>query len=393
MRRQVEPSTVEFSAAAPAVQVGRLVFTKGLTARNARGYTVGIGDCAAQVAFCFEQMQDLMTEVGGTLASVVHVRTFISDASHIPILNTAIEEWFPEARPATSVFMYTNVLSELLVEIEAIAVVPSDDGDAPTPIRTVCAEALEPGTDVSACQVGDLLFLSSLSARDPSGNIASAGSTREQADVIFRKMEAVLAEAGTSMGNVVKLLTYVTDPPVNYLFYETVQQRWFPEEPPASTIVVAPPAYQGQRVQVEAVAVMPGHNGRLPARRVVQSAGVGQTRVRPAAVQAGEVLFLSGLTSRDSEGNFVESGSCGRQVAVIFDTMQRVLREAGASTADVVKLLTFLRDPLDYPSFNDVRQRWFPLKPPAGSAIIACPVYKELLVEIDVIALVQNKVT
>ena len=97
--------------------------------------------------------------------------------------------------------------------------------------------------------------------------------------------------------------------------------------------------------------------------------------------------------SRDSARNFVESGSRGRQVAVIFDSMQRVLREAGAGTADVVKLLTFLREPLDYPSFNDVRHRWFPLKPPAGSAIIACPVYKEVLVEIDAIALVPKVVT
>ena len=392
VHKQITPSTLEsFLVVAPAIQAGNLVFTRGLVARHAQGYTVGAEDCAEQVRFCLEQLQDIMAGAGSGLENVAHLRTFVSDARYRDVFITALGEWFPEVRPALSVIVNPMVHKDLMLEVEAVGCATADGHNIPTVIRTTSPGAVEPGIEVSASQIGDLLFLSGLSAQDSYGKMAGIGSCRVQADTIFQKMNAILSDAGTSMANVVKLLTVLANPLDSHV-YDIVFQHWFPKDPPATTLLVCPPTNPGQLIQIEAIAAVPGSNGEPPARKVIQPAGM-EPGVDSAAVQVGNFLFTKGITSRDGDGNFLEVGSCGRQVPVIFEQMQAILREAGGSIDNVVKTLIFIRDPLDYPSYNEMKRRWVPQTAPGSSTLIASSIHKELLVSIEAVALVPSRST
>jgi enamine deaminase RidA (YjgF/YER057c/UK114 family) len=96
-------------------------------------------------------------------------------------------------------------------------------------------------------KAGPFVFVSGCSARDTSQDI------RRQTEEAFEYMSMVLAEAGCSLGDVVKLLAFVADPE-DYPGYNEVRRRYFPKDPPGSATVVSDLLFPGMRVEVEAVA-------------------------------------------------------------------------------------------------------------------------------------------
>lgn len=59
----------------------------------------------------------------------------------------------------------------------------------------------------------------------------------EQAELCFRNIEAILAEAGMTLVDVVRINAYVTDR-AHMPGYMSVRDRLFPVAPPASTLMV-----------------------------------------------------------------------------------------------------------------------------------------------------------
>ncbi len=87
------------------------------------------------------------------------------------------------------------------------------------------------------------------------------------------------------------------------------------------------------------------------------------------AVRAGDLLFVSGIVPVDGNGALVGGDDVAAQAEAVFSTFGRVLAEAGASAADVVKVTVFLTDVDDRPSINPVRQRFFGDTRPASTLV------------------------
>ncbi len=62
----------------------------------------------------------------------------------------------------------------------------------------------------AAVVVGNLLFCSGITAREPDGKVHAPGDPTEQARYCFEKLRRVLEAAGCSLSDVVKVTTYVT---------------------------------------------------------------------------------------------------------------------------------------------------------------------------------------
>ena len=62
-----------------------------------------------------------------------------------------------------------------------------------------------------AVRVGDHVFVSGTTASDENGNVHGIGDAYAQAAYIFRKIERALAEAGATLGDVVRVRMFVTD--------------------------------------------------------------------------------------------------------------------------------------------------------------------------------------
>lgn len=71
------------------------------------------------------------------------------------------------------------------------------------------------------------------------------------------------------------------------------------------------------------------------------------------AVRAGDYIFVSGQVSKDEHGNMIE-GTIEEETKHTILAIQRILAEAGATLADVVRVCTYLADTRDFGRYNKV---------------------------------------
>jgi len=101
-----------------------------------------------------------------------------------------------------------------------------------------------------------LLFLSGLTAKDGHGTVAAPdikGQTRQ----VLENMRALLAEAGASLADVVKVTIFIRDMK-DFAQIHEVRREYFPQDPPASTMVeVSRLVHDDLKIEIEAVALLP----------------------------------------------------------------------------------------------------------------------------------------
>ncbi|MEE2774645.1 MAG: RidA family protein [Pseudomonadota bacterium] len=96
------------------------------------------------------------------------------------------------------------------------------------------------------------------------------------------------------------------------------------------------------------------------------------------AVQAGNFVFLTGQIPF-KDGVPMTEGTIEEQTAVVLEEIKLTLKEAGCNLTDIVKAMVWLRDRSDFSGFNEVYGAYFPVDPPARSAVV-----NELLVDVRV---------
>jgi 2-iminobutanoate/2-iminopropanoate deaminase len=101
---------------------------------------------------------------------------------------------------------------------------------------------------------------------------------------------------------------------------------------------------------------------------------------------AGPFVFTAGMGPLDPATGRIIGTDVATQTGVVLDHLEAILREAGSTLADVVKVTVHLQDlARDFPEFDRVyRERMsqpFPVRTTVGSTLAG------ILVEIDVVAL------
>lgn len=87
------------------------------------------------------------------------------------------------------------------------------------------------------------------------------------------------------------------------------------------------------------------------------------------AVQAGGLLYVSGIIAVDGEGRLVGGADVVAQTRQVFGNMRAVLAAAGCGFEDVVKVTVFLTEIDDRPLINPVRQEVFGGTRPASTLV------------------------
>ena len=110
---------------------------------------------------------------------------------------------------------------------------------------------------VDAVEVNGLLFVSGCPATDEHGDLVGGDDTVAQCAQVLKNLGAILAAAGCTPQDVVKVNVYLTNvddrPLINPL-----RQAFFGDARPASTLVgVKDLPVPGMKVEIEAVAVLP----------------------------------------------------------------------------------------------------------------------------------------
>ena len=104
------------------------------------------------------------------------------------------------------------------------------------------------------------------------------------------------------------------------------------------------------------------------------------------ALCANGMIFCSGQIALDPATNQVIDGDVAAQTERVLKNLSAVIWEAGSNLEQVVKTTVFLKSRGDFAAMNEVYGRFFTKQPPARSTVEVARLPKDVLVEIDVIA-------
>jgi 2-iminobutanoate/2-iminopropanoate deaminase len=105
------------------------------------------------------------------------------------------------------------------------------------------------------------------------------------------------------------------------------------------------------------------------------------------AIKANGFIFTSGQIAIDPTTQQVVTGDVAAQTERVLRNLSEILEAAGSGLGKVVRSTVFLKDMNDFPAMNQVYGKYFTSAPPARSTVEVARLPREVLVEIDVIAL------
>lgn len=104
------------------------------------------------------------------------------------------------------------------------------------------------------------------------------------------------------------------------------------------------------------------------------------------AVKAGSLMFVSGQIPVDPATGEVVEATIQAQAAQSLTNLKAILNEAGADLSNVVKTTVFLKNMDDFVEMNRIYKTFFETDCPARSAVQVAKLPKDVLVEIEAIA-------
>jgi 2-iminobutanoate/2-iminopropanoate deaminase len=105
------------------------------------------------------------------------------------------------------------------------------------------------------------------------------------------------------------------------------------------------------------------------------------------AIKANGFVFTSGQIPIDPVTQQLIAGDVAAQTDRVLRNVSEILEAAGSGLGKVVKSTVFLKDMNDFAAMNQVYGKYFSSAPPARSTVEVARLPKDVLVEIDVIAL------
>ncbi len=104
------------------------------------------------------------------------------------------------------------------------------------------------------------------------------------------------------------------------------------------------------------------------------------------AIRAGDLLFVSGQGPLDPKTREVVSADIREQTRQTLSNLKSVLAAAGLGLPDVVNMRVVLRNPEEFPAFNEAFREFMAGEKVTRTCVGATPHRKGVNVEIDCVA-------
>jgi 2-iminobutanoate/2-iminopropanoate deaminase len=107
------------------------------------------------------------------------------------------------------------------------------------------------------------------------------------------------------------------------------------------------------------------------------------------AIVAGGMVYCAGQIPLDPATGNIVSGGIAAQTGQVLKNLRAVLKAAGSDLDRCVKTTVFIKNMDDFAAMNDVygRAEYFGAMPPARSTVEVARLPRDVLVEIEVVAL------
>lgn len=106
-------------------------------------------------------------------------------------------------------------------------------------------------------------------------------------------------------------------------------------------------------------------------------------------VQAGNLLFLSGVIPLNRAGNAVEGTTVEEQTRLVLDYIGAKLKSRGLGYQDVVMSTVYMKNLNDFATMNRIYAEYFKTAPPARATVEVARLPRDVLIEIAVVAAVR----
>lgn len=107
------------------------------------------------------------------------------------------------------------------------------------------------------------------------------------------------------------------------------------------------------------------------------------------AVLVNGMLFTSGVIPIDPETNTLVQGDVETQARQAIGNLKNLIEASGSSMEKVVKTTVFIKDMNDFGKINDIYKEFFTSDFPARSCVEVARLPKDVLIEIEAIAVVE----
>jgi enamine deaminase RidA (YjgF/YER057c/UK114 family) len=109
------------------------------------------------------------------------------------------------------------------------------------------------------------------------------------------------------------------------------------------------------------------------------------------AVRAGNLLFISGMTAGDEQGQIVGPGDIVAQTRYIFEKFGRLLEAAGGGFEHIVQTTEYVTTTENYGKTAEVRREFFKGRYPAATGVIVAGLLRDgALIEISAVAVLPG---
>jgi enamine deaminase RidA (YjgF/YER057c/UK114 family) len=114
----------DFIGYSRAVKIGNTIEISGTVAADNSGEVVGLDDSYLQTKFIFLKVQNVLEQLGATMADVVRTRIFTTDISQWEAIGKAHGEFFADIKPVTTMVEVSKLIDpKYMIEIEVSAVI------------------------------------------------------------------------------------------------------------------------------------------------------------------------------------------------------------------------------------------------------------------------------
>lgn len=105
------------------------------------------------------------------------------------------------------------------------------------------------------------------------------------------------------------------------------------------------------------------------------------------AIEVNGMIFTSGVIPIDPATNTLVEGDITVQATQAIGNLAALLKEAGSSCDSVIKTTVFIKDMNDFGKVNEIYAGFFKGECPARSCVEVARLPKDVLIEIEAIAL------
>lgn len=241
-----------------SVNPSRLLFTAGLTGRDAAG-TLVAGGMAPQTHRTFERLHAILGKAGARFDDVVKQLVYVTDVDAYNATGRAERAKFFGSTRAASTGLVVRRLADPAMLIEVELVVDLQGSSQGKPLLEKFNAESHPGDFYQGVIVngGRLLYLAGQVANNPDGSVAGVGDWRRQAEKVYENIGHILRAAGASPASVVKETTWVLGIDSWRPNGTPVRRAFYNGDYPASTLVEIPGLARPEfLVEIEVIAAV-----------------------------------------------------------------------------------------------------------------------------------------